>query len=397
MSNSKILDHRFSIRLDFDHTLKSNSFFQTNPKNRENLANQLLIYDQLIIPTKDFGIIPILINWLGLDLFLDALDNNAFFFLHTRSIVWYAGNSVGLSSFVIEDSPEHSFSWWQEAVFRESHIAIEQQLIHLCPFIWRDDRIKILHKLLENIKEVEYDNEFFMKNIIEETNSIDILWNTDLKNYIIQNIWSHRWPVDLTNLPNITGNQMNILNQEGVIHNPIDLVLRVAEINMELFMASLLGTTDLCTSDGAENLLKNKLKNAGYQPSAWEDFQDLLDFRDLPNVGIIIANGDISFNDLWKIRNKSSAIKFRKWMQSIDKNNASDLKKLYVDSLENKTLSDSIPVKWIRLAITSTTWLLWPVVWLGSGMIDSFFVDKLINWYKPKLFLDEISKLPPII
>jgi len=52
---SRIVDHRLAIRLDLDTPVKGNTLFQANPSIRGYLANQLLTYDALVVPTKDFG------------------------------------------------------------------------------------------------------------------------------------------------------------------------------------------------------------------------------------------------------------------------------------------------------------------------------------------------------
>jgi hypothetical protein len=62
MKSDSIIDSRLFIRLDLDISLKINLLFQINLSNVSHLANQLLLYEKIVIPTKDFGIVPILIN-----------------------------------------------------------------------------------------------------------------------------------------------------------------------------------------------------------------------------------------------------------------------------------------------------------------------------------------------
>jgi hypothetical protein len=311
MKNTKILDHRFFIRLDFDHSLKANIFFQTNPQNRENLANQLLLYDEIVIPTKDFGIVPIIINWFGLKLFIEALENNTFSFLHTNSLLGYGGNGLGISGFTITDGGK-LFKWWQDAMFRDSSIAVEQQLKNMCPFISKTGRERIVLEILNKNKEVEYNNDFFMKNIVHETYHNDIEKNEEFCKYIIEDVpKSKDGTIHLEKLPGIDPNQMRALNQEGKIENSIDLVLRIAEINMELYMATIAEGADLLTSEGTDVLIKNKLIRSGIAENNLDNFMSLLVFRDIPNIGRALALGDYSFAELWKTRQKKNAIEFR--------------------------------------------------------------------------------------
>ena len=50
-----------------DPPMPMNSRFAAQPPNRAHLASQLLLYDTLVLPTSDFGVIPILIDWMGIE------------------------------------------------------------------------------------------------------------------------------------------------------------------------------------------------------------------------------------------------------------------------------------------------------------------------------------------
>jgi hypothetical protein len=396
MNCSKIIDHRFFIRLDLDHSLKANSLFQTNAQNRENLANQLLIYDEIIIPTKDFGIIPILINWFGLETFRRALEENAFSFLHTNSLLAYGGNGIGLSGYIIEviEDGGKPFLWWQDTMFRESSIAVEQQIKNMCPLISKIERENIILQILERTKEVEYENNFFMKNIVHETYYNDIEGSKELSLFVNNDILKgENGTVYLERLPIINSNEMKVLNQQGKVENSIDLILRIAEINIELYMASLCDGADLFTSDGAEILLNNKLLRAGIDKNSLDSFLSLSEFRNIPNIGRIVASGDFSLNSLWKIRQTKKSREFRKWFNSLDARNPDDIKKLYVDALERKSWVESLPLKLLRFIITSVVGTIEPVSGFAISTADNFFLNQWTKGYSPKLFLDEISKI----
>ncbi len=87
MVSRAIVDSRLWIRLDLDQTLKPNSLFLTKPQHRAHLASQLLLYDTVVIPTKDFGIIPILISWMGLSTFQEAMRSGSIGFIRPRSLL----------------------------------------------------------------------------------------------------------------------------------------------------------------------------------------------------------------------------------------------------------------------------------------------------------------------
>lgn len=110
MTSEAIIDNRLFVRLDLDHSLRANSFFQTNVANRAHLASQLLLYETVIIPTIDFGVIPALINWFGVKTFEDILESSAIRFIRRKNILAYAGNGNGICMITIDPSEKSHFN-----------------------------------------------------------------------------------------------------------------------------------------------------------------------------------------------------------------------------------------------------------------------------------------------
>lgn len=391
VKSSSIIDNRLHINLDLDITSKPNMLFQNNYNNKAHLGNQLLLYDRVIIPTKDFGILPILINWLGLKTFRRALDADTFSFLHRKSLLGYAGNGNAISGFVIHESAAKTFVWWQRAMWGEMDVAVEEQLINMCPFIPRHERARVLEKVVSKSTPVEYDNDFFMKNIVHETYT-DIMNNEYLSNFVAQHSKPGLTEIDLTRLDGVAPNQMQLLNLDRIKH-PVDLVLRVAEINMEILMSKLSNDADLYTSDGAQFLLQDKLRKAGISLNYIDGFLSLLELNNIPDIRKAVVDDSLSISDIWKIRKKRNSKEFRKWLREANTKDARELEKLYVQSLSNKTLVSSLPIRGIRFALTCVVSALSPEVGLPVATFDNFFVNRWLGGYSPRLFLDELRKI----
>ena len=103
MKSDQIIDNKLYIHQDLGISLEHNSKFQINKNNIEHFANQLLLYDRIIIPTKDFGIVPVLINWMGLDLFEKLLKSQSILFAHRLGLMSYQNNGNGISLFIIRN------------------------------------------------------------------------------------------------------------------------------------------------------------------------------------------------------------------------------------------------------------------------------------------------------
>jgi hypothetical protein len=390
--SESILDNRLFIRLDFDHSLKSNSLFLTTPQNRGLLGSQLLLYDSIVIPTLDFGIIPILINWFGLKTFEAILESSTLKYIRRNGMLGYAGNGVGLNTFTIQPGPNNKFEWWEEAIFGEnSSKSIDLQLINQCSFINKTHRDNLLTKIMQCTDSFLYDNQTFMKNIVNESYR-DILENTDLSKYVAEKE-NYRNRINLQKLASVAPNQMRVLGQNGEIKDAADLVLRVSEINMEVLLATSAGNIDILTSEGSEKVLANKLKRFQVNESLLESFSNLIELNNIPDIGSAITNNVIDLNSIWILRSKKNSTNFRKWLRDINPNNSRDLEKAYIAILGRESFSSSLPIKTIRLALTTLAGLI-PPLGLAVSAVDCFFVDKWLNGYSPKLFFDDLSKLP---
>jgi len=393
MQSDSIIDSRLFVRLDLDISLKANSLFQIDPTNRAHLGSQLLLYDKITIPTKDFGILPILINWLGTKTFVEALESDTFSFLHRKTLLGYQGSGSGISEFTFQGSEAKKMSWWHDAMFGEMDVAVEQQLKNMCPFIPRQERGRVVRDIISKSREVDHDKNFFMKNIVHETYT-DIMKNTSLSLllFVMQDSKQEPNKIDLKRLEGVGPKQIRFLGLHG-IKDAIDLVLRIAEINMEIYMSTLSGNADLFTSEGAELLLKDKLIRAGVGSNYLDGFVSLLELNNIPDIGKAITDDNISLLDIWKIRKKRTSKDFRKWLRKATNKDARNIERLYVSSLGNKALIDSLPLRAIRFAITSIASAVSPAIGLPLGIVDSFFVNKWLSGYSPKLFLDELSKI----
>ena len=76
-----ILDSRMWIRLDLNPAVVANTEFQRDNGNRAYLGAQLLLYDKIIIQTKDFGIVPIMANWFGIEGLKNLLKSDSLAFV----------------------------------------------------------------------------------------------------------------------------------------------------------------------------------------------------------------------------------------------------------------------------------------------------------------------------
>lgn len=392
MKTDSIIDSRLWVRLDLDVSLKANSFFHTNPYHRAHLAAQLLLYDRVVIPTKDFGILPILISWMGPSCFYEALETHSIGFVRPMSLLGYTGNGNAISGFEIRDTPEKPFNWYQASIFGPIEEAPDLQLRHQCPFLTRQERVELVRLVLSQSKALNWENDLFMKSIVQESYK-DIMQSPELSQFVLAHEPKGTESVHLTHLAGVAPNEFRVLNIEQ-IRDGIDLVLRVAEVNLEILMAHLYGKADLGTSVGAETILRQKLARSGATPQLVEKFQRLLELENIPDIRPIVAAGDVSVQEIWKLRRRKEARRFRKWLREAEPVNARDLEKAYVAALGKSSVYASLPARIIRFILTTAVGAVEPISGTIAGATDSFFIEKWLEGYSPRLFLERIRALP---
>ena len=355
------------------------------------LASQLLLYDTVIIPTTDFGIVPILISWLGLDQFKAALKSSAIGFLRRPRLLGYVGNGNGISTFVIKPGEKRPWKWWQQAIFGASETSLDLQLRNMSPSIRAKEREKVVDTIASRTATLTYDNDFFMKSIVHES-YVDVRSSPRLSSFVLEKAEKKGGAVNLAWLDGVGPDEMRVLSHDGAIKDAVDLVLRVAEINMEILMSSQSDDADLFTSQGAELVLTEKLAGAGLDRSLLQGFIRLLDLTDVPDIRVAVSSNAVTPSDIWEIRQGRNARRFREWLREADPSDSRDLEKAYVKALGRSTLADSLPLRALRFALTTAAGLI-PGAGLAAGAIDSFFVDKWLKGYSPKLLLDELQRL----
>ena len=174
----------------------------------------------------------------------------------------------------------------------------------------------------------------------------------------------------------------------------MDLVLRVAEVNVDLWDASRLGNADLFAAVGSDQLLKEKLARQGAAQSTIDGFQRLLDLTDMPDIAAAVSGGFLSLPDVIEIRQTKHAAEFRQWLRTASPQDARDLERAFVASVSRPTLTDSLPLKALRFVITTAAGLVLPVAGgIVVSAVDSFVVDRWLQGFSPTMFLDDLRRL----
>jgi hypothetical protein len=390
MPSDSIVDTQLQVPLTMGDARRANALFATDSQSLGHLANQILVYDQVIIPTKDFGIILALISWLGPDLLRDAIEHEAISFVHLPTMLGYGGNGAGIVSFSVGPGENRQFQWWQEAIFGDMQKAIELQIHNLPQALSEKGRRSLSEVVHKASRAFAYEGDEFHDHIVDETYR-DIMASQDLSAGVAL-LSGNPDRVDLTTLPGLDPNQMQV-SRRGPINGPADIVLRVAEMNLSALVASKSDNSDLLAPTGADLVLRAKLARSGASPTTVNSLLSLFELTGVPDPGSAVASGNVDFKEVWRIRNQGPSRKFRKWIQEVSPGDSRDLERAYVDSLGSESWIASLPAKAIRFVLTAGVGVVNPLLGTALSVADSFFVERLLQGYSPKLFIDDMKSL----
>src|SRR5262249_23504756 len=122
-------------------------------------------------------------------------------------------------------------------------------------------------------------------------------------------------------------------------------------------------------------------------------FVRLVGLQRLPDIGTAVATGSFPIGEVWKLRQSREAVKFRAWLRNIHIHTPDDIISEYMTAIGREPRSSTWPARTIRLAGSSAIGVANALLGLVASGVDTFFVDKALNGYSPKLFFDQVERL----
>jgi len=353
------------------------------------LANYLLLYDQVVIPTGNLQVLPVLRLILG----EDAFD----YLIRTKGIVlarfdqWfgYAGNGAGLVFFTVHENPDLPTRGPNlgMAYFRPIDEAIDIALTTTNPQSNADRRSHLKSLLLDNI--VLLPTEQIADNLKDEAYQ-DILNSPYLRDFLsLRNAGR-----TLNNLIGLGPNKITVFNphfppQPGDIPE-IRSVLRVAFENFVLRIGGYSEATEITGDDITLNILRAKGQRMGFSIEGERVFTQIQKVSGIPDIGVAFANKQLSSTQLLELRDSKHCQSLRDWFaKGSPADSAEDTVCKYVDSLGKPNWLSSLPVKLLRFVITMGIGAIEPISGVAASFVDSLLLSKWFPGRSPRLFLEQ--------
>lgn len=350
------------------------------------LADYLLMYDQIVIPTGNLQILSVLRFMLGDDVLLELLETRTI--VLTRFDQWfgYVG-TAGVIFFKAGDDPEKRSAVPNLATshFLPLDEAIDAAFIAMNPPSTPETRQKYRTLLLDRTNQL--DTEPLLDGIRAEA-------YRDIQDspYLQAMLSIRNGGRTIENLAGSKANTVTVFNP----HVPperndppeIRAVLRVVFENFLLGVGGKAEVSELTGDVSTLSILQAKGQRLGYSPHGRSAFAQIQQVSGVPDLGLAFASKQLSARQIVDLRQSKHAQSFRDWLATGNPSStAQDTLKRYVESVGKPSLVESLPVKLLRFATTTTWGALEPV---SGGLVaaaDSFLLSKWFPSRSPRLFM----------
>lgn len=355
---------------------------------RARIANYLLLYDQIIIPTANFLILPVLRQILGEGVFDQLVQNKIIVFVRYSEWFCYIGGGGGLGLIKVE-MPNKGANL-AHALFSSTEQSIDLALRNTLPKsgVHRSRILKNL--LLDNLVEVDISTTF--QELKTETYQ-DINESPYLRNLYDFD----RRGGSLNSLRGIKKNQVRVCAPHSEDENKskeIWTLLNIAFENFILNLSSQVGVDEITGDNSSLNLLKAKGSRVGMPIEGINAFTQIQSYSEIPDIGSSFSKKLISPETILEIRQTENAKIFRNWLSQSKPNERKDeILGRYIDDISKLSTIDKLPSKIFRFVSTCIASAGGELSGTAASFADSFLVNKWFPKKTPKLFMQDLKTL----
>lgn len=358
-----------------------------SPEYWARVADYILLYDQIVIPTGNLQILPVLRLMLGEAVFDELIRTNAIVLARFDQWFGYVGTG-GVIFYRAGDNPTLPKSFPNLAIshFKQLDEAIDDALIATNPPSTNDRRASIKNLLLDNITVLP--TEAMLSGVKEEAYA-DIRDSAYLREFLsLRN--------EGRSIDDLFGSKPDTVT----IFNPhvpaerndppeIRAVLRVVFENFLLSLGSHTAASEITGDASTLSVLQAKGQRIGYSPHGRQAFAQLQKVNGVPELGAAFAAKQISPSQILDLRTSKHTQALRDWLGTGDANaTASETVARYIETIENPGLIEKLPVKAMRFAAT-TAWgaAVEPISGAVAAAADTLLFSKWFPVRSPRLFM----------
>lgn len=352
---------------------------------KSRLMEQILLYDRVHLVTKNFLVIPLLVEWAGIENLVRLLRNDRIGFTRPTGFVGYDGKYKSIEYYIFTPKLEGDFNKdWLKLVDTADIKSSVWTILKKTLGDQRESALAELESLIvANAKEVRYPK--IAERIHNETEA-DFLDNEIRKRLLIK-------AKDIKSACDIGYNQIKIGFDEGFFDpensREIEKAFAIGLTNFDFMIAKAIGDVDMHTDNISQLILEAKLRRCLKPKLMHNGFQSLLHHRKIPDFRTLVERNLFNFNNIFELIGSTEHIRFVHWLHNLRLDSAEDILCDYMDRLENVYSRDNLTTRTIRFLVTTGLGAIIPLAGIVAGA-GSFILEELSKGWHPKLFLDKI-------
>ncbi len=341
----------------------------------KSLCEDLILHDQILVPTQDYLTACGLILIIGEKGFIELLERDKLKFIRTRGGIGFASGK----------GPSELCNYYSQKTQHPSVSPIEESVGSGLKVI--EDRIKEKKKLHELIVQKSFPVE--SSTILKAVKRESVL---DLK---CTNLWRSKYESNNPNsiiLPKKNKNNMQVLGDNRPGENIGTALLALAAYNSDLYLAERFKCQNTSPFYSAGDLLdikqKRLLKNTGYSEKIWK----LIEVNGIPDLSQIDFKQGSNLSDFLNVITNKNANDFRNWFHANQELSETEILREYIGVLQQVPLTQKLPSKMLRYIVISFTGFV-PGLSQIASFFDTFVTDRLFRGKSPKFFIDDLANI----
>ena len=340
---------------------------------RTALCEDLILHDQILIPTPDFLSAAGLVLLFGENAVLDLLEQNRIKFIRTRCVFGYARGTENDGGIVVFHHPQN-LTPQDSAIEDAVRAGLSAIPTHL------KERAQLYQRIVQSTTPEE--TAAIVKAVTKE--AIADLKHTPLW----KSEYNYHTP-DLLLLPGVSKMEVRVIG-EGYTPRThvVDTLLALCLYNSDVYLSQKYKSTSISPFSPIGDLLNVKIARVKTTGRA---FWTLCKVNGVPDLGALPFSDEKCFKDFHRVTMSSNAVAFRNWFHSLTAVDETEMLKEFISLLHQVPFCERLPMKLFRFAITSALGFV-PIVGQIASVFDTFVVDKLFRG-GAKFFMDDLNKV----
>lgn len=341
----------------------------------QSLCEQLMLHDQIIIPTNDYLTAAALIELLGEPAVIQLLEADQLKFIRLRGLFGYIqgeGKEGSLGTFHDPDKRRPQDSSIEESIYHglttvRAGVKESEKLAHLIAI---NSHPMEMSQVVSAIKDNAY---------------------ADLRH---SPLWRGRYTSRKPGTFKLPGSNNMTVTMLGPptdpSEKPIDALLALALSNIELYLSNQFSCVSISTGSPMGDCLDLKYNRGKRDHPARHHLWSFLEVASVPNLAAVTIADKSKFSDVLKLTHSRNAKVFKEWFHQNATLTDTEIKARYVDLLHEVPWAQTAPIKAIRFAITNLLDLKLPVMGKVAGTLDSLLLDKILKGNSAKYFVEDL-------